>query len=131
MTEFESKWWSAEVPEDWIVEEDDISTSFYRPDGVGAIQISAVRKESGEVSQSDLERFVVEQYGSTDAFEPTSVGELEGLHRGWVEEDTAWRTWFLRSGQVLFFVTYNCGLEDRDAESEDVLAILESLSPKS
>ncbi len=128
MTRHVSKWYSVETPEGWIVEEDAISTSFYQPAGVGVLQISVLHKESEEVTDSELQEIVAEQYGSAATFAPASLGPLTGLHGSWQEGDTAWRTWLLRSGRFLFFVTYNCGVEDAEAESQAVHEILESIS---
>lgn len=130
MTKYTSAWWSAETPDGWVVDEDDVSTSFYQPAGVGVLQVSVMRKESVDVTESDLEKFVAEEYGSAASFEPVSIGQLTGLQGSWEEGDTAWRTWLLHHGRHLFLVTYNCGVEDVDDESEDVVDILQSISVK-
>jgi hypothetical protein len=130
MNRYESEWWSAELPEGWIVEEDLVSTSFYQPAGVGALQVSVVRKDSGDVTESDLQAFLAEQYADGEASEAVTIGALEGVQRSWVEDDTAWHTWYLHSGPFLFCVTYNCGLEDVESESEATLAILGSITTK-
>lgn len=130
MTRYASNWWSAELPEGWVVDEDDVSTSFYQPAGVGVLQVSVMRKGSMDVTESELEQFVVEQYGSTASFEPAEVGLLAGLHGSWEEGDTAWRTWLLHSGQLLWLITYSCGLEDIEEELQQVVGIVESIKPE-
>ena len=130
MARYESEWWSADLPEGWIADEDDVSTSFYQPAGVGVLQVSVMRKESVDVTEADLERFVANEYGSVASFETASAGQLTGLYGSWAEDDTAWRTWLLHHGQFLFLVTYNCGVEDTEDESEGVTQILESIKLK-
>lgn len=130
MARYESDWWSADMPEGWVVDDDDVSTSFYQPAGVGVLQVSVMRKESVDVTESDLEQFVANEYGSVASFEAMSVGKLSGLYGSWAEGDTSWRTWLLHSGPFLLLATYNCSVDDTEDESEGVTQILESIELK-
>jgi hypothetical protein len=84
-------------------------------------------KKVGDVTQDDLEGVVEdlaqEHWG--DAV-PVVCGEFEGLLYEYGEGPNAWRRWFLRSGPILLFVTYNSTREARLRERSAVQQVLKT-----
>jgi hypothetical protein len=96
---------------------------------VGALQISSDRKQSGDVSDEDLNAFAAEHVDAGAKLRPVQLGDFSGYHLHFGADDTYWRHWYLRHGSVALFVTYNCPPDDRGAEDGDIAIILESLKP--
>jgi hypothetical protein len=121
---FESAWWRTELPSGWVGELGEDCASLYHPEGVGALQVSAFRKDGGNVSDADLHEFAKDQYGANLDWLPVEEGSLSGIHRAWDDGDSSWCAWFLRGGALLLFVTYNCAFGESRREVGEVREIL-------
>ena len=119
-----SHWWSVQLPTNWLVEEGEECVSLYSPTGVGALQISAYRKDDGVVTDKLLLGFVNKEQNLQNAV-PESVhcGELTGFTISHVEDGTFWQKWWIGKGRLLLFVTYNCKVENREVELATVSTI--------
>lgn len=123
---FATESWSLLVPEGWSAQHDADGVSLFGEPGCGALQVSAAFKNDA-VTDAELLDFAKER-SKDSAPTPTSVGELTGFELSRVEDGTYWREWYLRSGNIALFVTYNCDSEDRGREDEAIGEILDSLS---
>ena len=45
-------------------------------------------------------------------------------------EDLFWQHWYLRYGENMLFITYNCPIESCSMEQNEINAILSSLTPE-
>ena len=128
MKEFHTDLWTAQLPDEWVGEEDEDGVLLYNPDGPGELQITVTEKEDGLVDEEDLEYFAKDLVEDGIASRIVRVGEFQGLLFEYEEEDVAWREWYLAYDELFFYVTYNCDLVDRHAEDHIVQDILKSVS---
>jgi hypothetical protein len=116
--------WSIDVPDGWTFEKNTACTSFYHPDGVGAFQVSSYRKDA-PVTDLDLREFADDI--PLVAF---SCGTLAGFRTRFSEDDTFWTKWWLRAGQQMILVTYNCPLSEHGSEDDQISSMIQSLTPE-
>lgn len=128
MNEFRTDLWTAQLPDDWIGEEDEDGVLLYNPDGAGELQVTVSEKEDGLVDEEDLEYFAEELIEDGIESRIVRVGEFQGLLFEYDEEDAYWREWYLAYDELFFYVTYNCDLADRHTEDHVVQDILKSIS---
>lgn len=126
----ENPWWTIMVPDHWQVEQDEDCTSFTDPDGVGALQVSAARKESGFVTADDVEEFAQGKLSGTGAVKVTARGWFSGLSASFVREEDYWRHWWLSPGNILIYATYVCAAADRGPEEDVAAAAVDTLRPR-
>lgn len=127
---YKSAWWSVELPDDWEAEPDEDCVTFTSERGVGALQISAYRRDSEKVTDKDLLEFAEDELVEGETQQSVSCGEFVGLETSYFADENFWRKLWLRSGSLLLFVTYTCAVEERAVETKDVNQILGSLSLK-
>lgn len=128
MNEFHTELWSAQLPDNWVGEEDEEGVLLYNPDGPGELQVTVSEKEDGLVDEEDLEYFAAELIEDGMQSRIVRVGEFQGLLFEYDEEDVHWREWYLAYDELFFYVTYNCDLADRHVEDPLVQDILKSVS---
>lgn len=114
----------------WLASDDGDCFSIARPDGLGALQISAVRKNT-MVTDDDLAEFAADHLDAGARAIPITHGDFSGLAIRYGVDGTHWRQWFLRHGPVALLVTYNCTDADRGIEDADVDRMLASLRGRS
>src|SRR5215467_14891795 len=76
---YKSVWWSLVVAPNWVAEEDEYCVSFTNPHGVGALQISAYKHDSGDVPEDDLRDSNVGQFPEDLTPEPVVCGAFSGI----------------------------------------------------
>ncbi len=59
----------------------------------------------------------------------TSYGSFSGFSAQYSKEGRFWSEWWLGSGQLMVYVTYNVAEEIKDSERVEVERILASLKP--
>lgn len=126
MKSYRSAYWQVDLPDDWVSEQEDDSVVLYQPDHGGSIVLSAVREEQ-EISDEYLEDLVEEHIEAGAELEEVELGNFAGLSCCYEGEGEYWCEWYLRSDQLLLFVTYNCSLEEEGTQDDVVESILESL----
>jgi hypothetical protein len=126
MRTFGGTFWELTLLPSWQGRPDPECESIGRPDGAGALQISAATKD-GEVTDEDLLDFAREQVIAGATQRPVEMGPFLGIALTYVLNKSHWRRWFLRHGRVALFVTYNCALADNGTDDDDVDRMLSSL----
>ncbi len=119
--------WSLVVPDGWRAWHDDECATLVGPREIGALQISAAFKDS-EVVEMDLREFAAEHLEAGAKARPIEAGDFVGFEICFSEEERFSRQWYLRKGRQMLFVTYNCALESRGAEDDQIAAALGSLA---
>lgn len=119
--------WSLVVPPNWRAWHDTECATLVADEEIGALQISAAFKDT-DVTDDDLREFASDHLEAGAKSRPVSVGEFVGFEICCGDDDTFWRQWYLRNGQQMLFVTYNCALESRGIEDTAVASALNSLS---
>ena len=126
MPEINTKSWSLEMPDDWQIEYDEECVSTWRSTSVGALQFSSARKDE-PVTEDDLHSFSQRHLDKNPTLKQVVLGEFSGIELDLETEDVAWRHWYLRSGPIALFVTYNCDAPNAGTEDKDVDAVLSNL----
>src|SRR5260370_28259328 len=125
--EFKSTWWSIELAPDWFAEQEAECATFWREDGVGTLQITSYKHDSGRVPDEDLDDFMKREIPDDARLQKLSCGEFVGIGVDYVADGKFWRKRWVRSGPLLIYVTYNCGYLDQASESAAVDQMLPSL----
>jgi hypothetical protein len=124
---FGEETWSIQPPSGWSAWHDDECSAMEAEPAVGALQISAAFKDS-DVTHEDLMDLAAEHIDAGARTIDVVAGEFEGITLCYAEDDSHWQHWYLRSGDQLLFVTYNCPAALRGVEDEVVGAALNTLS---
>ena len=128
--EYKSSWWVVELPSDWSAEEDDNCVTLSAERGVGAFQISAYRRDSESVTDEDLNDFAEDELSVGIIPQDVSCGDFRGIAISYAADERFWRKLWLRSGSLLLYVTYNCGVKEQAVEIESVNRMLSSLKSR-
>jgi len=119
--------YNVNLPDGWTVENKTDYTIFYLPDGIGDLIISSFEREQ-EVTEDDLEEFAADHIDSDVDSEEVEYGEFTGFSFCYDVDEEYLCEWFLKSGNLMLFITYSCALEDEDNSEEDIVeSILNSL----
>ena len=130
MSIYRSTWWSIKVSPTWCAQTDPECTSFYRHDGVGALQISAYKNDHRAVIDDDLLEFSAGEFPEGKSTQYVRCGKFTGLGIEYVTGNSFWLKRWLRNGSLLLFVTYNSDSKDYALEMHDVNQMLNTLSPR-
>lgn len=126
MNPYQTTLWSATLPAHWEVEQEEEFHIFHRPDGFGALEISTVEHDQ-DVSSDFLQELAAEHLEAGAPPAEVKFGPFKGFELSYEVDDEYWREWYLSTGRLILFATYNCAAEDEDLEDEAVSAILQSL----
>lgn len=126
MKYFESSYWQVSLPEKWVGEITDGCADLYEEDGFGTLSISESLQDV-EVSDDDLLAIASEHLEK--GADPLEVehGDFDGFVLCYEVENESWCEWYLKSGPLLLFITYDCSIEDEGKEDDTVETILDSL----
>lgn len=127
MKTFSSTWWSVQVPETWVVEQDEECVAFTASPEIGVLQLSAARNENGLATDEDLLEFAEEHISSGAKLTSVNIGKLSGFYLQYSDGEFHCREWWLRSGNTVVFVTYTADLELSGQEDPVVDQILTTL----
>ena len=128
--EYKSSWWAVMLPSDWSAEEEEDCVTLSAERGVGAMQISAYRRDGEPVTNEDLNDLAGDELTDGPIPQNVSCGDFRGIAVSNFSDERFWRKFWLRSGSLLLYVTYNCAAEDRAAEVEAVNQMLSSLKSR-
>ena len=92
---YRSEWWQIQMPADWFGEREKGCVSFVGENGVGALQISAYRKDE-KLTDDDLEEFAENHIAAGAKLAQVEFGFLTGFTIHFGMENEYWRFWWLR-----------------------------------
>ena len=127
MGEYVSSWWSIGLLPGWTADEQPDCVAFVRDDGVGALQISAYKHDSGTIPAGDLDDFTKGEFPDNVKPEAVTCGALSGVGVDYLANGTFWLKRWLHNGPILVYATYNCDAVDRAVELSDVNRMLATL----
>jgi hypothetical protein len=127
--EFTAPWWSIEVADGWLSEQENECATFWREDGVGALQISAHSNDSGSIPPEELEDFTKGEFPDDSELKTTRCGRFVGVGIDYVADGNFWRKRWVHEGPLLLFVTYNSDANNRGVEMDAVNEMLATLKP--
>ena len=131
-------WCSLHMPDGWVHEDDTETISIFRQqDGVGALQLSFVRRIGLELHASEAGATLAKSYAKQrgwllddDSIRITIVdrsfcAEFEYVELG--DDSTYWQVWHIVDSTRLVFATYLCAPSYAGIECEERKAIIASL----
>ena len=124
---FSSAWWSVELPPGWRGHRDRECVTFQADLPIGALQISAARKENAPVTSDDLKDFAKERTRGKATLRPARIGEFDGFTSELEDDKASWREWWVRCKDIAIYATYNAPIGDAGTEIPLINMILASL----
>ena len=126
---YKSSWWSVELPPSWHGYPDADCTTFRADtsDG-GVLQISAACKDTGIVTDQDLQEFALDRLVAGAPFDSVRFRECSGFTTRFRKGRFSWQEWWLKLENLMIYATYNIVSEREYSEQQDVVSILSSLA---
>jgi hypothetical protein len=122
----ETDGWSLLLPPEWWAEREDDTVLIGDRDGVGCIEISELRPESGPVDDASLAALAA-AIGGDGRWKPVMVANVPGLYAEGLDDGAALREWCIGQGRIVLYITYSCEVANRgmdDAAVDEILATL-------
>src|SRR5205823_3882442 len=107
--------------------QDETCATFLADSPIGALQISAASKGMGFVTDDDLKDFAQEHIDAGAKLGTVTYGPFSGFYLHYPEGEHYWKHWWLRSGNILVYVTYNAEIAAKGVEDEAIERILSTL----
>ena len=127
---YETDVWLLKMMPGWEATKDEECITFAKIDsGFGAFQISCYVKVNGFVTDEELEDFAEGDSLDGADVEKVNFPIFTGIYARHVTGANYWRRWWLRSGSVMIYATYNCEAVHKDVEQEDVNQMIMTLKP--
>lgn len=130
MRTVETDWWLLDLPDEWEAEQDEETIVIGDEDGIGALEITTLTRETSDADFSDINALAKQIVPVTSAGKPVELGGMSGLYFQYQEEGDAVREWLLSDGEILLLVTYSCDAENAGLDDGTVDDILETLGRK-
>lgn len=128
MRQILSDCWTLDLPEEWHAEKDEDAVIVTDDDNISTIELSAIRKEVGEVEGDELAEFASELNALNLPRKDTSLGDFSGFSYQYMDDGEWCRDWFLSFKDVFLLITYTCLAEDKSLDDAAVDFILDSLN---
>jgi hypothetical protein len=131
MDVIETQWWTMLLPPEWSAEEDGDDILISDIDGVGVLEVSCIKKESGDITEIDLTQFTSEPSKVAAKEASIETDFFQGSYFEYAEDGEWCRDWFLVSGDLLIIAGYTCLLEDKymdDASVDELVGSIASMS---
>lgn len=127
MNVLQTEWWCVGIPAEWWTEQDEDVVLIADRDGVGTIEISTLRRESGEFELEELRSIAVDNAEVDCEWREVRCGDYSGLYSNWLEDEAAMREWYLARGDLMLYITYSCDPEQSGLDDAAVDEILDTL----
>ncbi len=150
MVQFRSSRWFAMFPDEWgILDEETLKAALGMPEerfatvmealrldnieifarryGFGSLQIGYNCTESGTLTHEDVLDAASENIEAGIPYREVATEHLAGVLFEYMQEGTFQREWYLRTGDTLFKISYECDFEYKEAERAEVDLIVENL----
>lgn len=133
------KWdglFSVNLPQEWSWSTDEGTVSMFRPDGVGALQVSVLAREDQRQPHQAVAMQLARSFARqrqwdlpeseirTSGVENYSITMFEFTEHG--DSPTYWQVWHLVAVDRAAFITYTCGPVDKESEASERKRIVES-----
>lgn len=124
-------WFSLSYPIGWELEEDEYA-AVYNPDGVGALYISSYEAPGPVDPKKELSEHLSDQKPSVRSSDihTWTEGDKTLASSELVDQQSFQKTWFIGRDSYLVIATYNCEVEDKDIERNEIEEIVRSIQIK-
>jgi hypothetical protein len=126
---FKSAWWSINLPPGWTGIEEKECVTFRGSPSLGILQVSSARKDKGPVTDQDLREFAQSTAASNIQLHRVSYSRFSGFYAQYQKGSLFWKEWWLRSGQLMLYATYNMLQDKKELEEPIIEKIICSLQP--
>ena len=123
---FQGNNWSLELLPCWIGEHGEACSTIYHPNGVGALQISCLLKDS-EITDVDLEELAEHHLNAGARVSDAACGEFFGFTLAFGVDGEFWQYWYVCKDNTALVITYNCNEVDLCSELEQVKEMVANL----
>lgn len=118
------------LPDDWELEQEKNVFTCYNPtEGVGALQISVYYSELK--NSIDPRKELIDYLTERNILDDEIIESIESTSSkssvSYVEEDDYWEVTIMVKRDKIFFITYNCEMQDQLEEQVEVEQILKSI----
>lgn len=124
---YQTSMWSIDSPDDWEVDQDEFSTSFFSPEGGGILQIHASAREHGMFGEEELRSAAASRIDEGMQLTAAVAGDFSGLTTSFARERNQWREWWLRSGRVMLYIAHMQSKADTTSNEDTLAAVLATL----
>jgi hypothetical protein len=129
MNVVETQWWTMLLPPEWFAEEDGDDILVSDVDGVGVLEISCIKKESGLINEEDLDQFTGDLVNSGKQQASVETDFFEGSYFEYLADGEWCRDWFLINGDLLVIAGYTCMEEDKRMDDASIDELVGSIAP--
>ncbi len=126
MKKYVSEHWQLDLPDSWETEMVDDSDAFYDPQSNGTLLFSTVQ-EVQAITDEYLAELAEEHIEAGAEFYDVEFGPFSGVTCCYEVDNEYGCEWYLKSGNVMLFITYNCPLDEEGIEDDVIEIILETL----
>lgn len=120
--------WALDIPEEFTAEQDDETVILTDADNISTLEITAIRKQEGEVTGEELAGFAEELNAGNLPRKEIMLGDFDGFVYEYTEEEYWCRDWFVSFKDVCLLVSYTCLDEDKHFDDAAIDNILDSIS---
>jgi hypothetical protein len=124
----ETQWWAIEIPDEWNAQYSEDCVTVSDCDGIGSIDISALKKQQGIINDEDLREFADDLLVKQLIPQLVEHNGLSGFYFEYLEDGLAWREWYLAVNELFIYITYNSESENKNFDVAVVDQILETLT---
>lgn len=126
--------WSLEIPDDWLVDHDEAEglVSICDPDEIGCLDLRVLENADNapvdKTSLTDIARISLQESDKVlQNIEDAEVGQFAGVTIGFIEDNLAWREWYLSGENFLLMISYNTDEENISLDDAVIEQILDTL----
>lgn len=130
MRTVETDWWLLDLPDEWEAEQDDETIVIGDEDGVGALELTTLTRESSDADFSDMQALAEQIVPEGLVGHPVKLAGMAGLYFQYEEEGDAVREWLISDGEILLLISYSCDIENAGLDDGTVDDILDTLGRK-
>jgi hypothetical protein len=123
---FKSDWWTAVLPDSYLAEVNEYCVDIIDLNEIGILQLSAHRKDDGEITLADLLEFALDEAERSELEEFRSDAFFGYFHET-RDNKINRRKWWIASGRTMLYATYQCDSKAQDVELDSIDAIIKSL----
>ena len=119
-------WWELSLAQGWTAQDDPDCLLLTKSED-GAFQLSSAVKSEGTIQQVEIKEFYQSCAPAQSKLQQVSFGSFQGFVTHYIEDEAIWYKFWLASGSLLVFATYNGTEAAWMVEKADVYTMLGSL----
>jgi hypothetical protein len=114
------------LPKGWVVDVEEECTSFFDPEGNGALQISQYQADANFTSETAIGVFL-DEGAEKSILHVKSMDGVDFATCSYIDHDDYFIVWVATCDKLVTLITYNCPKELRGSEIEVATQIVASI----